>query len=403
MNYPLVALGKVVDVKGGKRLPAGHDFASFQSPFPYIRARDIYGGRIKIVEPAFLREETQNLLRQYTVRKGDVCIVIVGANVGDVGSVPEHLDGANLTENAVKLVNFREMDQDFVKYFLLTTPVQQEMKYIASGAAQPKLGIYKIKELLIPFPSLIIQRRIASILSTYDDLIENNTRRIALLEESTRQLYREWFVHLRFPGHESVRVVDGVPEMWEKGAFTNFIDVLSGGTPSTIKKEYWVGDIPWFTPQDLSGNFYALDTERKITELGLSKCNSKLYPRNTVFITARGTVGKCTLASVPMAMSQTNYALFGKGHLNQFFVFLLTLSMVDELKQQATGAVFDTIIVDTFRRMQIIVPTKDILDAFVTVCEPSFLLIENLQKSNKKLAEARDLLLPRLMNGEIAV
>lgn len=289
-------------------------------------------------------------------------------------------------------------------YYLLTTVGLEKLN---SDAAVPGLNRNIALSQKVKIPSLSMQRRIASILSAYDDLIENNTRRIRILEEMAQAVYREWFVHFRYPGHESVPLVESelgmIPQGWEVKAFTDFIGVLSGGTPKTSNPDYWGGEIPWFTPQDLSGNFYVLDTIRKITELGLSKCSSKLYPPNTVFITARGTVGKCVLASVPMAMSQTNYALLANDGTSQFFVFLLTKSLVEHLKQQATGAVFDTIVVDTFRKLLVIKPHLDIIQKFHAIISPIFELIENLQKKNSNLRQQRDLLLPRLVSGELDV
>ena len=137
--------------------------------------------------------------------------------------------------------------------------------------------------------------RIADILSAYDDLIENNRRRMALLEDAARQLYREWFVRLRFPGHEHTRITNGVPEGWEKGTAFAAMEVLSGGTPKTTVTDYWDGEIPFYTPKDAADTPYVVQTQRSITDLGLKNCNSRLYGPNTVFISARGTVGKLNL------------------------------------------------------------------------------------------------------------
>ena len=220
-------------------------------------------------------------------------------------------------------------------------------------------------------------------------------------------LYREWFVHFRFPGHETVEMVESpmgiAPAGWEVKSFTDAVDVLSGGTPKTSMPEYWGGSIPWFTPRDVQPAFFTISTERQITELGLSKCNSKLYPAETVFITARGTVGKCVLAGVSMAMSQTSYALRGKDGIPQYFVFLLTLDLANALRQSATGAVFDTIVVDTFKKQIIVQPPREILERFATMVTSMFAAIKNLQHKNTNLRRTRDLLLPKLIGGEVDV
>lgn len=277
-----------------------------------------------------------------------------------------------------------------------------------SGASgRQRADLNAVKNIEVPAPPLPIQRKIAAILSAYDDLIENNQRRIKILEEMARMLYREWFVHFRFPGHEQVRMVDSelgpVPEGWEVVRFTDIVDVLSGGTPKTSIPEYWNGNIPWFTPRDRPNSYYVLTTAKQITELGLKNCNSKLFPPNTVFITARGTVGECALAAVPMAMNQTCYALRGRNWLSQYIVFLMTLELVDALKQSATGAVFDAIVVDTFRQRLVLSIPQQLTVQFAEQISPVFEMIKNLQQRNVVLKRTRDLLLPKLISGELDV
>ncbi len=300
----------------------------------------------------------------------------------------------------------------FYAYVFRSPLIRHAFSAYGGGTNISNLNQDILANLMVPLPSLPVQGRIVSILSAYDDLIENNTRRIKILEEMARALYREWFVEFRAPGvklrkatpeEQKVTGKDVFPVGWILRNFTDIIDVLSGGTPKTSVPEYWGSDISWFTPRDIGPSFYVLDTERKITELGLSKCNSRLYPAETVFITARGTVGKCVLAAVPMAMSQTSYALVGREDLPQHLVYLLTLNMVDALKQSATGAVFDTIVVDTFRAQSVTVPPKDLQAHFAEIVVPMFAEIKNLLAKNVNLRRTRDLLLPRLVSGELDV
>ena len=222
-----------------------------------------------------------------------------------------------------------------------------------------------------------------------------------------RALYREWFVHFRFPGHENhprvASPLGEIPQGWEAIAFTEIADVLSGGTPKTSTPEYWEGEIPFFTPRDAPDCFYVEDADKHVTELGLSKCASQLYPPDTVFITARGTVGKVALPSVPMAMNQSCYALRGKSGISQRFLFLMTLQQVEYLKTNTGGATFDTIVVDTFRRMQIAKPPHDLIAAFTRNVDAVFEQVNTLQRQVRNLRRTRDLLLPRLLSGLVAV
>jgi type I restriction enzyme S subunit len=259
----------------------------------------------------------------------------------------------------------------------------------------------------IEIPALSLQRRIAGILSAYDELIENTQRRIRILETMARALYREWFVEFRFPSHDKLPLVASslgdIPTGWEVVAFTELADVLSGGTPKTDVAEYWNGEIPFFTPRDAPACFYVQDTDKHITTLGLSKCASELYPPDTVFITARGTVGKVALPSVPMAMNQSCYALRGKAGIPQRFLFLMTLQQVDYLQTNTGGATFDTIIVDTFRRMKVVKPANAIIVRFARQIDAIFEQVDTLQRQVQNLRRTRDLLLPRLLSGQVTL
>jgi len=270
----------------------------------------------------------------------------------------------------------RDVHPKFYAYCFRTPLIRQGLTAQGGGTNISNLNQDILNALEVPFPPLPVQRRIAGILSAYDELMENSQRRIRLLEAMARALYREWFVHFRFPGsraeagakadgHEKLPRVASplgdIPQGWEVKPFTEIADVLSGGTPKTDVAEYWDGEIPFFTPRDVPDCFYVQDTDKHTNELGLSKCASELYPPDTVFITARGTVGKVALPSVPMAMNQSCYALRGKSGIPQRFLFLMTLQQVDYLKTNTGGATFDTIVVDTFRRMEVVKPAREII------------------------------------------
>ena len=183
--------------------------------------------------------------------------------------------------------------------------------------------------------------------------------------------------------------------------FTSVIQILGGGTPKTGNPMFWNGDVPFFTPNDV-GTPYTLSTEKTITEDGLAHCNSRLYPVNTVFVTARGTVGKVGLPGVPMAMNQSCYALIGKG-IDQLMVYFYTLRTVQALKHKASGAVFDAITTRDFESETIRLIAEDAAAEFLSVAAPMFGQILGNSIENQRLAELRDALLPRLMAGEIDV
>ena len=398
-NVRIGDLGRVVT---GKTPPSSQPelFGELQ---PFLTPTDI-DGFARYIEPArFLSPEGRDYQRRLMLPERAVCVVCIGATIGKV-CMTNRPSFTNQQINSV-IVNEDEYDPIFV-YHLMTT-LRDELKSNAGGAATPIINKTAFSEIEVNVPPLPVQRRIADILSAYDDQIENSQRRIKILESMARALYREWFVHFRFPGHESHSLVPSplgdIPKGWEVKPFTEVASVLSGGTPKTDIVEFWNGEIPFFTPRDAPDCFYVLDTDKHVTELGVSKCASELYAPDTVFITARGTVGKVALPSVPMAMNQSCYALRGKAGVSQRYLFLHTLQQVDYLKTNTGGATFDTIVVDTFRRMEVIMPPLDIVAVFTNVVDPIFEQVNLLQRQIQNLRRTRDLLLPRLLSGQIEV
>lgn len=376
----------------------------FETPYKMIRTTNVKSGFVYLDDVRYVTEETfEKWTRRSKPMYGDV-ILSREAPVGEVGRFTSNEDGVFLGQ---RLFHYRPnpelLDWNYLAFVLQSHDVQGRLRGMGFGATVQHIKVPDAEHLIIPCPPIDTQRRIGSLLSAYDDLIENNRRRMVLLEQAARQLYSEWFVRLRFPGHEHTPITDGVPDGWDKTTAFAVMEVLSGGTPKTIGADYWGGEIPFYTPKDASDAPYVLQTERSITGLGLKNCNSRLYERDTVFISARGTVGKLNLASHPMAMSQSCYALVGKGHVSQLFLFCALGEAIDYFKQHAVGAVFDAIVVDTFKLIPFTVPDEKLVRRFEDAAVPMFRQIANFMEQNQKLRAARDLLLPRLMSGEIAV
>ena len=183
--------------------------------------------------------------------------------------------------------------------------------------------------------------------------------------------------------------------------FTSLINVLGGGTPKTGNPYFWDGSIPFFTPKDV-GAPYTFQTEKYITESGLEHCNSRLYPKNTTFVTARGTVGKVSLAGTPMAMNQSCYALASKT-IDPLLVYFYALKAVASLKHKASGAVFDAIVTRDFDTETINILTDEDARSALSVIAPAMEAIHNNVEENMRLSKLRDTLLPNLMSGKLDV
>ncbi len=381
------------------------DFSQDPNDVPLIKGENVSQGRILWDKSKYWNRDQLLEYDKFRLRSGDIVIAM------DRPWVPAGLKWAYIRETdpdcllVQRVTRLRAkdgIDQTFLRYIVGGPYFEKYIIPITTGVNVPHISGKQIGAFKFPLPDLPTQKRIAGILSAYDDLIENNLKRIKILEEMAQSLYREWFVHFRYPGHESVPLVDSplgpIPEGWEVTPFTEVADVLSGGTPKTKVEEYWNEGIPFFTPKDAPGSFFVSDTEKHLSELGLSKCASKLYEPRTVFITARGTVGKTAMPSRPMAMNQSCYALRGKSGYPQEYLFLLTRQQVEYLKKNTGGATFDTIIVDTFKRMSVCKPPTKIATAFTTQVMPLFDGIDNLLVRNNNLRQTRDLLLPKLLS-----
>ena len=273
-----------------------------------------------------------------------------------------------------------------------------------SGGTRKALTKEMIQRFDVPKPALPIQEEIADVLSAYDELMENNRRRMELLEESARLLYREWFVRLRFPGHEHTRLTNGIPQGWTKGIMEDFYDTASGGTPCRTKSEYFTGEIPWVKTQELPNGFIT-ETQEQITEDGLNNSAAKLFPERTVLVALYGaTVGELGILAMPAATNQACCALFPKdSRAHYVHAFLFLRENKENLVSLSAGAAQNNISQQIVRAYAMMMPAKLLVESFVEALNPVFDQWLNLHRQNQKLRTARDLLLPRLMSREIAV
>lgn len=407
MSWRHVTIKEICKIKSGKRLPKGKSFSVEETNFPYIRARDIKAGKINSENLVYLDEVTQKKLSQYIVNKNDIVITVVGASVGDVGYVSADLDGYNLTENAVRLTEFDESVNSLYLLYLLNSQKYWEiMQSIAGGSAQPKLGMYKVESIPIELPTLDIQNRIVKSISTYDNLIENNQKQIKLLEEAAQRLYKEWFVDLRFPGHENVEVVDGVPEGWYINRADHYFKITIGKTPTRAEKQWFTNSgegIPWISISDMgeSGTF-AFYSKEDLTADAIIRHNMKVVPKGTILVSFKLTVGRVAITSIDMCTNEAIAHFYIDNDLDRAYTYCYLKNFeYDSLGN--TSSISKAINSKIIKSMPFIMPTGDILRQFSMIVQPILDQIELKQKIIFRLTEARDRLLPKLMSGELEV
>lgn len=300
------------------------------------------------------------------------------------------------------IINHEIANYEYVYYALST--LYDKLVSLKNGGAQPNLNAGIIKEVEIPFPELVTQKKIASILSTYDYLIENNHKQIKLLEESAQRLYKEWFMDLHFPRYEDAKVVDGVPEGWTYKRVEEFGEVITGKTPSTAKTEYYGGSIPFVTIPDMHGTVFPLVTEKTLTKVGADTQKSKYLPANTVIVSCIATVGLVNIAIEPCQTNQQINSVILHDD-NSLYFFYESMKRIKALLDGvgSNGATMTNVNKTKFSNIKVLYPTEDLVLKYNEFCKPIFDKILALYKAMLISEQSRDRLLPKLMSGEIEV
>ncbi|MFO6451817.1 MULTISPECIES: restriction endonuclease subunit S [unclassified Aeromicrobium] len=302
--------------------------------------------------------------------------------------------------------DFKGSNPRFVYYLLQTLRLAD----LDAGAANPTLNRNHAHLLPIRVPGPINQAAIASSLRALDDLIENNRRRVAVLEEMARAIYREWFVKFCYPGHEDVPLVDSalgpIPEGWEVSTCGAELNFTGGGTPSKSDPAYWDGGtVAWYTPTDLTktGWRYSAPSELAITEQGLAKSSAKMFPAGSVLMTSRATLGVLAIATTEATTNQGFIVILPDERWSPSFIYEWLESKAGELAALGTGATFKEITKGSFKRFPFVVPDRSVLNDYRAATEPVEGQVHVLEQQIRNLSSLRDLLLPKLVTGQIDV
>lgn len=392
-------LGEIVTGK----TPSTSKEEYWNGEIPFITPTDIQG------YDTYYQSETERTVSNIGAKKqpktvlppNSICVTCIGSTIGKL-CITKSKSITNQQINSI--ITNNKNDFRYVYYLLREGLPYFQMIAGGSGSGTPIISKNKFSKFKFPVEeNIVFQRKIAEILSAYDVLIENNNKRVKLLERIAEDLYCEWFVRFRFPGYENTPIINSIPKGWKIEKYSSIVEIMSGGTPNTSNKMYYGGSIPFFTPKDSTTGVFVYDTETKITKEGLQHCNSQYYPKGTLIITARGTVGKLNLLAEPMAMNQSCFALKSTILNSPYFLYYTTNNAVNKLKKMANGGVFDTIIIKTFDHLKSIMPPIEVIKTFDDKIKPIMDLIQSIQRQSTVLTRQRNLLLPRLMSGKLEV
>lgn len=399
MKWEKVKLGNVTDSCLGKMLDQNKNKGDYQ---PYLANVNVRWGEFDLEDlPLMKFEESEQ--ERYELKYGDL-VICEGGEPGRCAIWKEQIPNMKI-QKALHRVRVHDcLDYRYLFYWFLLAGKTGELDQYFTGATIKHMPGQKLKEVVIDKPPLEIQHRIADILSAYDDLIENNQKQIKLLEEAARRLYKEWFVDLHFPGHENTKIVDGVPEGWN---WCKLEDAIQLDPKVTLTKERMKQFIPMSA---LSTSSMVLD-ESQFTET-TSNSGSKFQNGDTLLarITPCLENGKTAyvsgLKSDEGAVGSTEYIVMRAKTINSYMVYLL--ARTDDFRQSAINSMSGSdgrqrVKSDKLKMLDYLHPTSELVEKFENVEEPIFEKIYRLSKQMQQAKQARDLLLPKLMSGEVEV
>ena len=411
MSFKLEKLGNYIDILPGFAFKST-DFVS--DGVAVIKIKNICPPSVSLEDLTYVDNEIAEKSKKFILSYNDVLIAMTGSHINQWASVVGRV--ARIKYKNKTLLNQRvgkitikqnaQADIDYVYYFLSQDSVKIQLASTAGGAAnQANISPAHIKNLEFPCPDLETQERIGGILKAYDDLIENNKKQIKLLEEAAQRLYKEWFVDLRFPGHENVPVLDGVPEGWEKKKMKEVVVTTSGGTPSRGHAEYYRdGSFFWIKTKELDDGFI-FETEEMITEEAVNKSSAKILKAGSIVLAMYGaTIGKLGITTTEMTCNQAccvfDMSTFKNG---TEFLFCWLLENRNFLVHQGKGSAQPNLSQEMIKNFEIILPDSQILEKFSSITSEFFSLKSSLQKKILLLKSKRDTILPKLMSGKIEV
>jgi type I restriction enzyme S subunit len=400
-------LGEVADLCLGKMLDEQKNKGDL---LPYLANVNVRWGEFDfdgLREMRFLETERE----RYGLKYGDI-VMCEGGEPGRCAIWKESVPGMMIQKALHRIRPNKEIDHRYLFYFFLHTGYQGAFAPLFTGATIKHLPKQSLEKLEVRYPPLSQQKLVADVLSSYDDLIDNNRRRMALLEDSARQLYREWFVRLRFPGHEHTPIVDGVPQGWRKVTLTQITSKIgSGATPKGGEAAYQLEGVTLIRSMNVYDDLFddaGLAFLNDDQAAGLA--NVVVEPNDILLNITGASVARCCMAPERYLPARVNQHVMiirvDPKKASPFFVHKAINS--DECKRlllsfARKGSTREALTKEEMANFEITIPTSALMEQFGEIAADAYAQREGLAKQNQKLRQARDLLLPRLMNGELAV
>ena len=390
MSWEKVKLGEVTEACLGKMLDQKKNKGSYKPYLANVNVRWGFFDLDNLQEMRFEDDEDE----KYGIKYGDL-IICEGGEPGRCAIWKEQIPNMKI-QKALHRVRVHDiMDFRFVYYWFLLAGKQGALKQYYTGATIMHMPGQKLKEVLIDKPPLIVQQRIGAYLETFDNLIENNQKQIKLLEEAAQRLYKEWFVDLRFPGYENCKIVDGVPVEWKKKKLDEIADVIMGQSP---KSEFYNKEHKGLPFHQGVGSYGA----RFVQDDTYSTSFTKVAEANSILFSVRAPVGRLNITKNKIVIGRGIAAINSKsGFQSYLFYALKERFFKDDIL--GNGAIFASISKNELLNQVFVIPDAKIMSAYEKIAAALDKKIEVVDMQLQQLVEARDRLLPKLMNGEIEV
>lgn len=396
MSYEKIEIGQLVALSQGFAInkKTNHHISDEPTNLHLLRIGDMKDGNFSIFVKNTIPEK-------FIAKESD----IIFTRTGQVGLVFRKQYGV-VHNNCFTVTTIDEdiLLQEFIYYALQEKSFYEEAVSRATGAAQPDLSHGAFNSIQIYLPPIESQRKITNILNAYDILIENNKKQIKLLEEAAERLYREWFVDLHFPGYENTEIIDGVPEGWKKQKISEFGEIITGKTPSTTKKQYYGGNIPFVKIPDMHNCVYPIVTEFTLTTEGANTQKNKFIPKNGIMVSCIATVGLVNIAIETCQTNQQINSIVLNDEQDLYYTYV-TMKRLKALLEGvgSNGATMTNVNKTKFGNLEVLYPGNNLRKDYFDYCKPIFEKIYALSIGVHKLSQVRDGLLPKLMSGEIEV
>lgn len=397
-KWTLTRISEMADIISGGT-PKTDILEYWNGDIPWLSVKDfsgdskhVYSSEKSITELGLHNSATQLLF------SGDVIISARGT-VGEIAQVGRTMA---FNQSCYGLRAKKGYSTDYL-YYILKYQVKY-LKAVANGAVFDTIVLKTFDRMKSNIPELPEQEKIAKILSQYDDLIEANNRRIELLEQAAQELYKEWFVRFRFPGHEKAKFENGLPEGWSIQRLSYYGRIETGKTPSMEKQENYGNDVMFIKTPDMHGNTFVIKSEEMLSERGHLTQPKKLLPPNSIMVTCIGSGG---IVAINAEQAHTNQQinsiiLYDLTKLEWLYFTCKSLKSTIELFG-ATGTTMTNLSKGKFERLKVINPDDSLIVKYHQIVAPMLDNIKSLMYQNQNLATQRDLLLPRLMSGKLEV